>query len=53
MQDLTERDLSVRRSRSLDFGCGIGRLTQAMAEFFEVCDGVDISPTMIREGAGR
>jgi SAM-dependent methyltransferase len=49
MQDLSERGISVRRNRCLDFGCGIGRLTQALAEFFEACDGVDISPTMIRE----
>jgi SAM-dependent methyltransferase len=49
MEDLSERDIAVRRHRSLDFGCGIGRLTQAMAEFFDVCDGVDISPTMIRK----
>jgi len=31
----------------LDFGCGVGRLTQAMASHFDLCYGVDISPTMI------
>lgn len=36
------------RSRALDFGCGVGRLTQALASHFgEVC-GVDIAPSMIR-----
>ena len=49
MRDLDARGLSVRKGRCLDFGCGIGRLTQALTEFFDVCDGVDISPTMIRE----
>jgi SAM-dependent methyltransferase len=32
---------------ALDFGCGVGRLTRAMAEYFPECCGVDISPTMI------
>jgi SAM-dependent methyltransferase len=33
--------------RALDFGCGPGRLTQALATHFERVDGVDISPSMI------
>jgi SAM-dependent methyltransferase len=32
---------------ALDFGCGVGRLTQALAVHFAECVGVDISPTMI------
>lgn len=32
---------------ALDFGCGVGRLTRALAEYFCECCGVDISPTMI------
>ncbi|MFL6311584.1 MAG: class I SAM-dependent methyltransferase [Terriglobales bacterium] len=32
---------------ALDFGCGVGRLTRAMAEYFPECCGVDISATMI------
>lgn len=32
---------------ALDFGCGVGRLIRAMAEYFPECCGVDISPTMI------
>jgi ubiquinone/menaquinone biosynthesis C-methylase UbiE len=31
----------------LDFGCGVGRLTRALAQHFPECWGVDISPTMI------
>jgi len=34
--------------RALDFGCGVGRLTQALAGTFDRVDGVDISDTMIR-----
>jgi ubiquinone/menaquinone biosynthesis C-methylase UbiE len=32
---------------ALDFGCGVGRLTQALAAYFPECWGIDISPTMI------
>ncbi len=35
------------RERALDFGCGVGRLTQALAGVFDGCDGVDIAPSMI------
>jgi len=35
------------KGRALDFGCGVGRLTQAMSEYIDNCIGVDISPTMI------
>jgi SAM-dependent methyltransferase len=35
------------RGRCLDFGCGVGRLTQALCNYFETCDGVDIAPSMI------
>lgn len=35
------------RGRALDFGCGPGRLTQALARHFDHVDGVDISPSMI------
>jgi len=33
---------------ALDFGCGVGRLTRALAGHFPECWGVDIAPTMIR-----
>ncbi|MBI2638630.1 methyltransferase domain-containing protein [Candidatus Peregrinibacteria bacterium] len=36
------------RKRALDFGCGVGRLTQALAQFFQEVIGVDIAPSMIR-----
>jgi len=42
----------LRRGTALDFGCGLGRLTQPLCRHFEKCYGVDISPTMIA-GAGR
>ena len=35
------------REAALDFGCGVGRLTQALASSFNRCYGVDISRNMI------
>jgi SAM-dependent methyltransferase len=39
--------LPARRETALDFGCGVGRLTQALCAWFERCCGVDIAPSMI------
>jgi len=36
-----------QHERALDFGCGVGRLTRAMAAHFDACIGVDIAPGMI------
>ncbi|MFQ5844108.1 MAG: methyltransferase domain-containing protein, partial [Planctomycetota bacterium] len=48
MRDLRALELDGPRRRALDFGCGVGRLTQALARHFEEVDGVDVSPSMIR-----
>ena len=40
---------AMRSRRALDFGCGVGRLTQALCAFFEACDGVDIAPSMVQQ----
>jgi SAM-dependent methyltransferase len=40
---------SIPRRRALDFGCGVGRLSQALGDYFETCDGVDIAPAMIEK----
>lgn len=45
-------DLTTPRGRALDFGCGVGRLTQALAGHFREVVGVDISSSMI-EAARR
>ncbi len=39
--------IEIPRERALDFGCGPGRLTQALATRFETVDGVDIARSMI------
>lgn len=47
MSEVGRLGLKVSGGRALDFGCGPGRLTQALAAHFEEVDGVDISPSMI------
>ncbi len=42
------RRYDLRKGKALDFGCGVGRLTQALCDHFSECVGVDISPSMIR-----
>jgi len=41
------------RGAALDFGCGVGRLSQALAEHFDSVTGVDIAPSMITEARAR
>src|SRR2546423_3765771 len=50
--DVEALGLTMQRRRALDFGCGPGRLSQALASYFDQVDGVDISPSMI-ELAGQ
>jgi len=38
-----------RRERALDFGCGLGRTTQALTGYFKRVDGCDVSPEMLRQ----
>jgi cyclopropane fatty-acyl-phospholipid synthase-like methyltransferase len=47
LREIAVRKFSLRQGRALDFGCGVGRLSQALARRFERVDGVDISPSMI------
>lgn len=46
-KELESLDLKVKFGRCLDFGCGAGRLTQALGNFFNESIGVDISEKMI------
>ncbi|MFZ6004366.1 MAG: class I SAM-dependent methyltransferase [Actinomycetota bacterium] len=43
------RDLGIEigRARALDFGCGPGRLVQALAGHFDSVTGIDIAPSML------
>jgi SAM-dependent methyltransferase len=46
MEYATHLSLPANRGAALDFGCGAGRLTQALAEYFDRVAGVDISAGM-------
>lgn len=45
--DLESRSITVRRDHAVDFGCGVGRLTQALADHFAQATGIDISTKMV------
>jgi len=47
MAYLDSLGLAPRRRKALDFGCGVGRLTQSLGNYFEESHGVDIAPSMI------
>lgn len=49
LQQLAEKNITIERHRALDFGCGVGRLTQALANHFDEVWGVDIAPAMIEQ----
>jgi ubiquinone/menaquinone biosynthesis C-methylase UbiE len=39
--------IDLQAGEALDFGCGVGRLTQALVKYFPKATGVDIAPSMI------
>ncbi len=43
MNHLSKLGVDVKKGRAMDFGCGVGRLTQALCEEFDGAVGVDIS----------
>lgn len=47
MQALERDGVTVARGAALDFGSGVGRLSQALCEHFSDVTGVDISSTMV------
>jgi ubiquinone/menaquinone biosynthesis C-methylase UbiE len=47
LQRITALGIGLNFEKALDFGCGPGRLTQALAEHFREVHGVDIAPSMI------
>lgn len=40
--------LKLNSKRALDFGCGVGRLTQQLANYFSEVHGVDISQSLLK-----
>jgi ubiquinone/menaquinone biosynthesis C-methylase UbiE len=47
LQRITALGIGLNFEKALDFGCGPGRLTQALAGHFREVHGVDIAPSMI------
>src|SRR4030095_15483615 len=41
---LSQRAPTASRRRALDFGCGVGRITRALAGHFDAVVGVDAAP---------
>ena len=52
MQALAAHGLPARRGLALDFGCGAGRLSRALAAHFERVVGVDVAASMIETARG-
>jgi SAM-dependent methyltransferase len=44
---LNSRGFKFERGVALDFGCGVGRLSQGLAEHFDRVHGIDISASML------
>ncbi len=47
LRALSELGVPVERGRAMDFGCGVGRLTQPLGREFKEAIGVDIASSMI------
>jgi 2-polyprenyl-3-methyl-5-hydroxy-6-metoxy-1,4-benzoquinol methylase len=52
LEYLNALGVSLVWDRALDFGCGVGRLTQALAGHFQSCLGIDIAASMIERARG-
>ena len=49
VKKLEDSGIDFQRGKALDFGCGLGRLSQALSNYFSSVDGVDISASMIEK----
>ena len=47
MKDIASLGFNLSRIKALDFGCGVGRITQALAPYFTQVYGIDIAPSML------
>jgi len=47
MEYVQSLNIQLNKGTALDFGCGVGRLTQALAKYFDKVYGVDIADSMI------
>jgi ubiquinone/menaquinone biosynthesis C-methylase UbiE len=49
MEYIQSLGINLDKKSALDFGCGVGRLTQPLSKYFEQVTGVDIAPAMIEK----
>jgi SAM-dependent methyltransferase len=49
LDELESLNIKTRNKKALDFGCGVGRLSQALAEHVDQVIGLDISPSMLEK----
>src|SRR3954453_11263430 len=49
MEDAERLGYPRGRTKALDFGCGVGRYTRALADHFEESVGVDVSEEMVAQ----
>lgn len=49
LSEVAGMNIPLNRGCALDFGCGVGRLTQALAGQFAEAHGVDIAPSMVKQ----
>jgi 2-polyprenyl-3-methyl-5-hydroxy-6-metoxy-1,4-benzoquinol methylase len=49
LEKIKQSGLALKFDRALDFGCGLGRLSQALGESFAKVDAVDVSASMIEQ----
>lgn len=47
LKQLTKLKVKVNQNKALDFGCGVGRLTQSLSKYFDVVYGIDIASSML------
>ena len=47
MNSISSRQLLKSHKKALDFGCGVGRLTQPLCHYFDEVHGVDIAASMV------
>lgn len=49
MNYCNELEIDFPRNHALDFGCGLGRLSQALCMHFDNVSGIDIAPSMVEQ----
>ncbi len=49
LDNLKKHKVTPSHGKAMDFGCGLGRLTQALGKYFDEVVGVDIASSMIKQ----